>query len=400
MTISDSLSDVYLVPYSVEVWPEPQGSIRDRIASASYRAASYLTDPVCKVHELFRRLSLVGSLNETSSRVANLARKFILTVGIIANASVGAFTTLPGIALRHFASQIQTKTYDSFIDPQQREKSLSPDRSFSLLSWNVCFSHAGYSITDGGVMPGSFRIDRVVDQIIKKGADVNCLYEVFDVNTGWYIVEKLKNHGYSHFYFNFGARGVGVTAGIFVASKYSIENPEFTPFSQDLLVGRTKHCAKGVFGFDLVSEGKPFAKIFATHLQHSEEPAFPTSEEVEARKKQMLIITTKANAIRDRGVLVTGDLNLDDREYKHSFWKSRFEKKDDFSAFTWGGDGFCATLVGKRISSPLNLDHTMALKGSVQDLHTTIVETGFDGAVFKEEALSDHSGLYSQVTVW
>lgn len=399
MTVSEILSDVSLAQYGVETWASSHDGVRDRIASAAYRAASYLTDPICKAHELFRRLYLVDHLNGESSQIANLVRKLVLSAGIAASVSVGIFTTLPGIALRYCASQIQNTPYDYSIDPQI-EKKLPPDRIFSLLSWNICSAHAGYSITDGGVMPGSFRIDRIVDRILEKGADVNCLYEVFDVNTAWYLVEKLKKKGYGHFYFNFGARNIGVTAGIFVASKYRIENPQFTPFSQDLLVGRTKHCAKGIFEFDLMSKGKSFAKIFTTHLQHSEQPAFPTSEEVEGRKKQMVIIATKANAIRDRCVLVTGDLNLDDREFRHSFWKTRFAKKDDFTTHTWGGDGFCATLVGKEISPPLNLDHTMALTGSVRDLQTTIVETGFDGTVFKEAALSDHSGLYSQITVW
>ena len=394
MEIAESLSGYLPIDCGIQTAVD---SLRERVASAAFKAASYLTDPICKGHEYFRRLYLVDSLNEQSYWISNLARKALLMTALVGCVSMSTLTTLPGIVLRSFASSIQKQPYVSVVDGEGRE--LGADRSFSLLSWNVCGVSAGYAISDGGVMPIAFRMDRILNKIIEKDADVNCCYEVFDVNTGYSMAEKLKQHGYTDFYFHFGSRGVGVSSGIFVASKYRIANPEFTPFSQDMLIGRTKNCAKGVFGFDLESKGNRFARIFATHLQHSEAPEFPTPEEVEARKRQMCLIADKVSAVGNRTVLVTGDLNLDDREYELSNWKDRFVKGDEFQVKTWGGDGFCAAIVGKPISQGLNLDHTMAAKGSIRSIQTTIVETGFDGTVFKEEALSDHSGLFSRVCV-
>ena len=365
----------------------------DKAAAHAFRAASYLTDPICKSHELFRRICLADA--ETLDPVLNLARKAALFVGLIAWASLALVTTLPGIALRALAAYIQKRPF-IYWRGDAEGKVLPPGRSFTLLSWNVCCVGAGYSISDGGVVPWSDRIDRIVDQIIEKDADVNCLYETFDSKSAFYLAERLKEKGYADFYFNIGPKAVGVSSGIFVASKYNIKNPEFSPFPQDTLVGRTKNAAKGVFSFDL----EDFARVYSTHLQHSEEPEFPTLEEVEARRRQMEIIVGKVNQVRDRCVVVTGDLNLDDQEYNSSSWHARFQKGDEFRGKTWDGDAFCAQMVEKRISGPLNLDHTMVASGTAHAIFTTLVETDYEAARFKADALSDHSALLSVIEMY
>ncbi len=378
------------------VFPESDGWDKDlwldKAATHAFRAASCLTDPICKSHELFRRICVVEA--ETPNPLLSLARKIVLFVALIAWASLAVVTTLPGIALRALAAYIQKRPF-IYWRGESEGKVLPPSRSFTLLSWNVCCVGAGYSISDGGVVPWSDRIDRIVDQIVEKDADVNCLYETFDSKSAFYLAERLKENGYAHFYFNIGPKAVGVSSGIFVASKYNIQNPEFSPFPQDTLVGRTKNAAKGVFSFDLEN----FARVYSTHLQHSEEPEFPTLEEVEARRRQMEIIVGKVNQVRDRCVVVTGDLNLDDQEYNNSSWHARFQKGDEFTGKTWDGDAFCAQMVEKRISGPLNLDHTMVASGTAHAISTSLVETGYEAARFKADALSDHAGLYSQITL-
>src|SRR5690606_8728250 len=112
------------------------------------------------------------------------------------------------------------------------------------------------------------------------------IYETFDTKSAFLLAEKLKEKGYTHFYFNIGPQALGVSSGIFVASKYEIGQPEFTRFPKETLVGRTKAAAKGIFAFDLKSHGKSFARIHATHLQHSEECSHPTQEERSGRERQ------------------------------------------------------------------------------------------------------------------
>lgn len=392
----DTFTFSEVTDYACEMCAEV--SLADRVAKVAFKVASYLTDPVCKGHELFRRLYVVETLNPTATAVANTARKVLLYIGIVACATVGVFSSVPGIVLRYAAAQLQSYPY-IHVKGHAESKILPADHSFTLLSWNICCTSGGYSISDGGVTPWASRIDAVIEEIIAKDADVNCLYEVFDVKTATYISERLKEHGYVHFYFNIGPKAVGISSGILVASKYDVQNPEFSAYSEDMLVGRTKNAAKGVFAFDLSSEGKNFARIFATHLQHSEEPAFPTEEEVEARRKQMKVITDKIDKVRDRCIVLTGDLNFDDPEFDNIRGRSWFQEGNIFTEKTWGGDEFCAGIVEKRVSHGLNLDHTAIVKGTASDITTSLVRTGFDPAAFTESALSDHEGLFSTITL-
>ncbi len=391
---------IFSLPTQLSWIPAATDRLRDKIAGGVFHMASYLTDPVCKSLEFHRRVCIVDALNPNADFLSNLARKITLYLGMIGWLSLAVFATLPGIALRALGGQIQKEAY-LYQQGEATGKILPRQSDFSMLSWNICGIPAGYSITNGGVLPWDFRIDDIADKIIEKDADVNCLYEVFDIQTASYLCEKLKKKGYAHFYFNIANRPIGSSSGILVASKYNIKNPEFTVFPQDSLVGTTKYCNKGVFAFDLESEGRNFARIFATHLQHSEVSQFPTAEEVEARRKQMQVIIDKVNTVRDRTIVVTGDLNLGDQEYNASSWRRRFEKGDAWGPHekTWGGDDFCARLQGQTVSGPMNLDHTMVVRGTARSIHTSLLRTGFVSTEFKEKALSDHEGLYSRIVV-
>lgn len=395
MSVSQVSASSYTAVQAVA--PNALDGMRNKIAGYLFQAASYASDPLCYVHQSFREICVVDSVNPHSSYFANLVRKVALFIGIVGWVSLAFVTSLPGVALRFLGKQLQKVPY-LYEQTSPLGKVLPPDRSFSLLSWNVCGIPGGLSISDGGVLHWQHRIDAVVAKIVEKDADVNCLYEVFDTQMAFYISEALKKRGYTDFYFNMEPRGVGLSAGIFVASKYTIKNPQFTLFPQDSLVGRTKFASKGVFQVDLESRGAIFSSVFATHMQHSEEPEFPSAEEVAARKKQMQIIVDKVNRLRDRCVVVAGDWNLDDKEYAAASWRPLFQKGGPgIAEKTWGGDEFCAKLSGRRPSGPLNLDYTVLLRGTARSIMTSLVETGFDHTVFKREALSDHAGQFSQV---
>lgn len=367
---------------------------------AAFLTASYLTDPICKSHEFYRRLFTVEVLNPTAAKASIFIRKLFIVIGMLSCASIGSMLALPAIAIRYSTIKIQSLPYLYSLQAEA-PKNLPPNGTFSLLSWNICGIHGGYPISNGGVTAWPNRIDTIIDKIIEKNADVNCLYEIFDIKTALYIQTRLKQKGYADCFYNIGPTAVGVSSGIMVISKYTITSPEFTRFPQDSLVGRTKNAVKGVFAFDLKSQGRSFARIHATHLQHSEEPGFPTAEEVSARRKQMEIILNKVVKVANTCIVVTGDLNLDDAEYQASSWQSYFQKGDHYpqNRKTWGGDGWCATMTNNKISGPLNLDHTMVVNQTARSIHTTLLETGFDGSKFKQDALSDHNGIFSWVIV-
>ncbi|MBS3904691.1 MAG: hypothetical protein KGZ39_05140 [Simkania sp.] len=370
------------------------------IVATFFQTASYLTDPICKSHEFFLRLYVIDALHPTATKISNLVRKCFLVTGLVGYASLAVLTTIPGIALRSFASCLQKEPF-LYYKEGTPEKPLSSDRKFSLLSWNVCCVSGGYTISDGGVMPWSFRIDGIINKIIETNADVVCLYEVFDTHAAFYIREKLKTR-YPNMIINIGPQAMGVSSGILVASKYALKNPEFQLFPQDTLVGRTKHAAKGVFSFNLLNRGKSFANINATHLQHSEECNYPSSEEKASRRAQIRIIME--NICRKNQKLptvLTGDWNLDDVEYKSLSLHHILQKGDRYKdpKRTWPGDLFCANLMGKRSSTALNFDHTGIKRGTARAISTSLVETGYDPTQFKREALSDHLGPLSEITV-
>ncbi len=364
----------------------------DLLKKKTFRFASLLTEPICKAHELFRRLYLVDALNPTASKTSNWARKFFLGMGLVVSSFLSVGTAPAGAALRGIASHLEKEPF-IYYQGKLSDKTLEGD--FSLLSWNICCVGGGYSISDGGVMPWHFRIDKIVTKINEEDPDILALYEVMDTAAGFHLYEKLQEK-YAHFYFNIGPRAIGPSSGIFVASKAKIKNPEFTPFPKEMLVGRTKISEKGVFSFDVQAEGKKI-KIYATHLQHSEQPQYPTEEEIKARKKEMELIIEKVNQ-ETGNVIVTGDLNLDNAEYATSSWVETFQdiSFDENASRTWGGDEFCAKMVGKRDSGPLNLDYTLITKKSEINSRTSLIETDYNDTMFTREALSDHRGLLSQ----
>jgi len=356
------------------------------------QTASYLTDPVCKSREFLMRCYVVNDLNPNSYRITNLFRKCMLAAGITVCGLLAIFCTLPAMALRYAVCRLQKAPY---IHRTGIPEKVMEGSAFTIFSWNICYTKGGYEISDGGVLSSPERIGALGAKILEQDADVVSLYEVFDINDALYLYEKMKNN-YAHFYFSMGPRVIGPSSGIFIATKFAVEDPQFLAFPKEALDGRAKNAEKGIFSFDL----KGCARIFATHLGHSEISAEPTPNEVKARQDQMKIMMDLVDKPgRTRGRVVVGDLNLRDEEFHEASWKDQFVRGDAFTEKTWGGDAYCAALMGKKASGPLNLDYNMFLKGTAQTIVTRLVPTGFDGKVFNKEALSDHQGLFSTISI-
>lgn len=362
-------------------------NIYNEATVGAFKLASFLTEPACLVREHYQQMRVLEGM---------FVQKIWLFFQIIICTIQALFASVPSIAIRSAATFFQKEPY-IYRQGDLDCKQLSDKNSFTLLSWNICCVSGGYSITDGGVIPWQERIDKIIDKIKEKDADVLALYETFDLDSSFYLYDHLKN-SYAHFYFNIGPKSVGVSSGIFVASKYEIDNPSFIPFSQKSLVGRTKNCKKGIFSFDLKSS-RSFATLLISHLQHSEEPQRATAEEIKSRCSQMDAILQHAKQrYSDRCLIVAGDLNLDDAEFAQLPLQEFSRGTRDFKEHkTWGGDSFCAALEGKEGSKALNLDHTMMLKETTAGLQSFLVESGFDAKHYHPDALSDHHGIYSKI---
>ncbi len=261
---------------------------------------------------------------------------------------------------------------------------------FTLLSWNICCVPAGYTITDGGVVPWPERMAGIIQFITRQNADVVTLFEVFDTHACRQLYQGLRPH-YPHFYTHIGMRAVGAPSGIFVASRKALTDPRFTPFPVDSLVGRTKFASKGIFS---VNMGQ--MRLFATHLQHSEIPSQPTRAEKTARAVQMQLIITQMR-YSPRSIL-TGDFNLGGTEYQKSEWRSHFKGEVHFTSPTWGGDQLCARMMEKPVSGACNLDYTVLSRTAQATLITQQKTVGFDSSIYSPSALSDHNGLFSTIS--
>ncbi len=381
--------------------------VSNQTVIAIFRVASYLTYPICKSHEFFRRFHLVEELNSTSSALSKIAKKaFILTEMAVCGA-IGLCAAPLGVLLYFLATRLEKRPF-THLQESSVKKAAATD-SYTLLSWNICCIGGGYSISDGGVLPASFRIKNIVEQIARQDADIVCLFETFD--SSFFLFDELKNRGYADFYLNMGPKILGVSSGMFLGSRYCIETPKFIPFPEESLHGRAKYTAKGVFAFatgDL--------QIYMTHLQHSEEPEVPIKEERIARKKELrLIMQLILDDLEEtKNFLVTGDLNMDDDELDSFFaWLCNLNRFQNFKIVkntfppdqkTWRGDGYCASIVGrKKKSGPLNLDHTLIVQTPHSPtccIKTHLLSDGFIGKKFQTNVLSDHKALKSIIKIY
>lgn len=361
-----------------------------------FTLASSLTDPICKSHEYLRRISVVDSLHDDGYRGMNFVRKFLFGLGVPFFAVTGFIPAMLGIGIRKVFCSFQTQPFIHLKGNLSKIKK-EHDGAFTIFSWNICCVGAGYVITDGNQLSWPFRIEKIAQKIREQNADIVCLAEVFDIKTAFRLYEGLKDD-YPFFYLNIGPRHLGVSSGLFVASKFEVADSQFIPFPKEMLNGRSKYAEKGVFSLLVKSAGKVFAQVLTTHLEHSEEPEFATVDEARARKDEMekVVIPQIKEGV---AAVVLGDLNCDENEFHASSWSSHFDRGQFPHEPTWAGDAFCASLTrGKKISRSLTLDYALLAKGTAKEICTEIVLTGHDAKKFNS-GLSDHAGLRSVIKV-
>lgn len=395
-----SIADISPIPDSVYVPFSASGisPLQTQCKIIALKAASYLTDPICKVREYYYSFHI---LNKTCK---NLTQKImtivLLTLGIIAFALLTPFTAPVGAALRGVVAAVESKPF-VHLQNGKKGKELPQDRKITIVSHNECYMPAGYSITDGQVTPPSDRkrIDANIAKIIELNPDVICLYEVPDICDAFYLTSKLTE--YPFVIPVAGVRMIGPSSMMYVASKYEIvpDSIEFIPFLKGTeLNGRAAFSEKGFLSFDLRSRGRRVASVISTHLQHSEVPAKPVGDDRLARRAQMTKIVKQIQKKVDdgRNVIFTGDLNQTEDELYANEWGLRRDESVRGQP-TWDGDAWCKKLMGELSSGPQVLDYTF-IAGKSAAISTKIIQTGYSGLQFRPEATSDHCLLYSTIT--
>lgn len=183
--------------------------------------------------------------------------------------------------------------------------------SFSLLNFNVCFLPGSLPMLFGGMTPWELRIDKVAERIKQLDADIICLQEVFEEESAEILYEKLKNK-YAHFYINIGPRNfgfnqesAGMSSGLFVASKYELQNPKFHVFKNT-----TYHMNRGFFEFSLNKEGSEFAHVYTTHLEAFAHPPGPEFREEQLREILAVMDENNKKSKGNAAIILCGDLNI------------------------------------------------------------------------------------------
>jgi endonuclease/exonuclease/phosphatase family metal-dependent hydrolase len=137
-----------------------------------------------------------------------------------------------------------------------------------------------------------------------------------------------------------GPKFLSQNSGLFVASKFAIEEPSFAAF--DGIPGVQKMVNKGFFDCKILSEGKVVAHLFTTHLSPSSDDRLPTLKEKEVRQKEIAMILAKMRSCtKDVPLIFAGDFNIA-RESGESMVLKEF-----FDLFP-KGEKSCATDVLKQ----------------------------------------------------
>ncbi|MBJ7450318.1 MAG: hypothetical protein JHC93_08185 [Parachlamydiales bacterium] len=368
------------------------------------KLASKLTDPICKVREYYYTFNILDYV--CKSPVQKVVKSALLILGIGGCGLIAPFTAPLGAALRGIVATCESKPF-TFIQNSKVGKVLPEDKKITVFSHNQCYPSGGYAITNGGVLPPSYRsrIDDNLKVIKEMNPDIVCLYEVSDICDACYISSQLKD--YPYIIPIAGTRALGPTSQLYIASKYEIikDSIEFTPFIKGSeITGRGAKSEKGFLSFDIKSYGDNHAcaNIISTHLQHSEVPSKPEATDVTSRAAQMKKIGQKIQDKIDKGynVILTGDLNQEEIEIDNflSHYEKDWLRRDPnvVGISTWGGDKWGEKLTDYASSKDQVLDFTF-IAGKTLDISTTILDNGFSGLEFRPSALSDHNAIFSTI---
>ncbi len=184
------------------------------------------------------------------------------------------------------------------------------ETGFTLLSLNTCFLPGNQTYLYGGMAPWEKRVTAIAEKIRTSGADLVCLQEVFAEDASDALFAALKD-SYAYFYTSIGPRPPGVAfetlglpSGLFVASKYPLDDPHFTlPSASAFPINY------GCFDF-VVKNGKTsLAHVYVAHLQ----PQFlPEYRRVRAAQLKEIVEKMRKDASKNGNMpfLLCGDLNI------------------------------------------------------------------------------------------
>jgi endonuclease/exonuclease/phosphatase family metal-dependent hydrolase len=273
-------------------------------------------------------LSSMLSSMEESLKVGALPFERYLMNKILSSMQDTSHSKQARILQDSLADSITTPFF--YVKGGKKEKSFFWRKKLTLLSWNVCLFNENLSMLFGGVLPWKDRIDRIVAKIQTVDPDILCLQEVFSPQAGKELVQKLSSQ-YAHFYMQIGARpagfsleSLGISSGLFVASKYPLNNVNFTPYTQEQTPAFRGY---GFFSADIYNKKKMLGHLIATHLQPGCE-----KEDMRYRAAQMASICASLQDVKSP-VFLCGDFNIEKNSPEAEVFKNY--EQSHYKGLSW-----------------------------------------------------------------
>lgn len=284
-------------------------------------------------------------------------------------------------------------------------KSLSPDKKITVMNWNVCFFPEGLSMLFGGVLPWQDRLEGVAEKIKRTNADIVCLQEVFSTAAALDLYRLLKEE-YAYFAihigpkpYGFDSNSLGLSSGLFVASKYPMDGILFTPFTEE---ETPKVRGYGFFSFTVQDS----FRLVTTHLNPGQDPG-----DLKYRKAQLKAIYKSVDE-RNGGhpTFLCGDFNIEKTSTEYQEEVAPYCVNNltgnqwtclELRNFWWKAGQDVAKFKGEKLEYE-NIDYFLEVKKTedpkqVKSFTTQIVVT--NPIERPAAALSDHQALFSIISL-
>jgi endonuclease/exonuclease/phosphatase family metal-dependent hydrolase len=296
-----------------------------------------------------------------------------------------------------WAKLFQKKTYQKVLPPFQYasgnllEKKLVGN-TFSLMSFNICFTPKDMPSMFGGLRPWQQRIEEVAELIQSQNSDIICMQEIFDHTAYEKLYEKLKDD-YTHFYLHIGPWSskkmfnLGFGSGLMVASKYPVGNPQFIAFENDNL-----YLNRGLFIFDLLNNKEVVATVATTHLE-------PFADGCKLRASEMKQIKEILHSLKGKKtIILCGDLNAPDGEiqsYIEGDFLNPFPMKN---RFTHAEFTYPLWSLNKEIDFSI-FDYILLMEKEGDKIKVEMIDIPTFDPLHLEKAISDHKALMAQIQI-
>lgn len=268
---------------------------------------------------------------------------------------------------------------------------------------NFLFMPDDYTWFFGGCSRWDNRIDALCGVIFKENPDIVCLQEIHDVDSGYALYERLRG-SYCHFYLNIGQGDytrdpemIMMNSGLFVASRYPINDPSFIPFRQE---GRQWQINKGFFHGSVMVGEETFCQLYTSHLNPSVSDKAPQvrceqAEEIALKMKKM-------RTVDPAPAFLLGDLNVNKYSTEWDFSPLRKE----FTHHCPGNQNTCTDTLDTIVRACKNEREGVAREEYLCDY--ALMHQGSSGAIESRviplydlsapaQALSDHQGIFSTI---